>query len=79
MNRRNLIKMLSISTLLSVSVSLAFPMSALASETKTMVTVVKEAGVPWFNILNQGLKEGGEKIILKPLWWGPRVPILRSR
>ncbi|CRH31827.1 substrate-binding domain-containing protein [Pantoea ananatis] len=71
MNRRNIIKLLSISTLLSVSVSLAFPMSALASETKTMVTVVKEAGVPWFNILNQGLKEGGEKNNLKTSMVGP--------
>lgn len=71
MKRRNLIKLISLSTLFSFSVGFTLPTLALAAETQTMVTVVKEAGVPWFNILNQGLKEGGEKYHLKTSMVGP--------
>lgn len=41
---------------------------------KTMVTVVKEAGVPWFNILNQGLNEAGTKFNIKSTMTGPAKP-----
>ena len=44
---------------------------ATAAEPKTMAVVVKEAGVPWFNILNQGLEEGGKQFNLKTSMTGP--------
>jgi simple sugar transport system substrate-binding protein len=39
-----------------------------------MVVVVKEAGVPWFNILNQGLEDGGKRFALKTSMTGPATP-----
>ena len=36
-----------------------------------MVTVVKEAGVPWFNILNQGLEEAGKAFNIATSMTGP--------
>ena len=71
MNRRNLLKLLSISALISGIVGTVAPGVASAAEPKTMVTVVKEAGVPWFNILNQGLEEGGKAFNLKTSMTGP--------
>ncbi len=71
MNRRNLLKLLSISALISTVVSVGYSAAASAAEPKTMVTVVKEAGVPWFNILNQGLEEGGKQFNLKTSMTGP--------
>jgi len=59
--------------LLLASVAL-IPNASSAAETKTMVTVVKEAGVPWFNILNQGLTEGGKKFNLTTSMTGPAQP-----
>ena len=44
---------------------------ATAAEPRTMAVVVKEAGVPWFNILNQGLEEGGKQFNLKTSMTGP--------
>lgn len=71
MNRHNLLKLLSISALISTVVSVGYSAAASAAEPKTMVTVVKEAGVPWFNILNQGLEEGGKQFNLKTSMTGP--------
>ncbi len=71
MNRRNLLKLLSISALISSAVGIGYPTVASAAEPKVMVTVVKEAGVPWFNILNQGLEEGGKRFNLKTSMTGP--------
>ena len=45
--------------------------SKMANDAMVMVTVVKEAGVPWFNILNQGLEEGGKQFSLKTSMIGP--------
>src|SRR4051812_40910559 len=45
--------------------------SAGAAEPKTMATVVKEAGVPWFNILNQGLEEAGKAYNITTTMVGP--------
>jgi simple sugar transport system substrate-binding protein len=39
-----------------------------------MVTIVKEAGVPWFNILNQGLTDAGGKFDIKVSMTGPATP-----
>lgn len=45
--------------------------SASAAEVKTMVVVVKEAGIPWFNILNQGLEEGAKEFNIQTSMVGP--------
>ena len=45
--------------------------SAWAAAPKTMATVVKEAGVPWFNILNQGLEEAGKAFNITTTMVGP--------
>ena len=45
--------------------------SARAAAPKTMATVVKEAGVPWFNILNQGLEEAGKEYGIATTMVGP--------
>lgn len=50
------------------------PSLARAAETRTMVTVVKEAGVPWFNILNQGLNEAAAKYSIQSSMTGPATP-----
>lgn len=71
MNRRMFITLMSISVLISTAGGIGWPGFASAAETKTMVTVVKEAGVPWFNILNQGLEEGGKQFNLKTSMVGP--------
>ena len=44
---------------------------AWAAAPKTMATVVKEAGVPWFNILNQGLEEAGKAFNITTTMVGP--------
>ena len=46
---------------------------ALAAEgaPKTMATVVKEAGVPWFNILDQGLQAAGKQFNIPSTMVGP--------
>lgn len=71
MNHRNISKKIGIPALLAVAISSIWSSGVFADEAKTMVTVVKEAGVPWFNILNQGLEEGGAKFNLKTSMVGP--------
>lgn len=71
MNRRIFVKLISLSVLMSMSAGLGWSSIAAAAETKTMVTVVKAVGVPWFNILNQGLEEGGKQFNLKTSMVGP--------
>jgi simple sugar transport system substrate-binding protein len=70
MKRPNFFKLLCASAL--VLAALGAPASA--AEPKTMVVVVKEAGVPWFNILNQGLEDGGKRFALKTSMTGPATP-----
>ena len=68
MNRRTTLKMLAglaTAELLGARPSLA------AEPPKTMATVVKEAGVPWFNILNQGLEEAGHAFNISTTMVGP--------
>lgn len=50
--------------------ALGRPRAALAAG-KQMVTVVKIAGVPWFNFLEKGLVEGGTKFGLQTSMVGP--------
>ena len=57
MNRRTTLKMMGG---LATAGLLGMRSPAGAATPKTMATVVKEAGVPWFNILNQGLEEAGK-------------------
>lgn len=71
MNRRNLLKLLSMHACILMSLGTCYSGLAAAADVKTMVTVVKEAGVPWFNILNQGLEEGGKRFNLKTSMTGP--------
>ncbi|UXN06499.1 substrate-binding domain-containing protein [Bartonella sp. HY761] len=68
MNRRTILKLLTSITLAGI---IGTSSVALASETKTMVVVVKEAGIPWFNILNQGLQEGGKEFNIHASMVGP--------
>ena len=71
MNRRILVKLMGLSVLMSMTAGIGWSGIAAAAETKTMVTVVKTVGVPWFNILNQGLEEGGKQFNLKTSMVGP--------
>ncbi len=72
MHRREHLSLLG-STLLAAALWGA-PSVGVAAETKTMVTVVKEAGVPWFNLLNQGLNEAAAKFSIKSSMTGPAKP-----
>jgi simple sugar transport system substrate-binding protein len=47
------------------------PRMARADAEKNMTTVVKIQGVPWFNFLNQGLQEGGQKFGIQTSMVGP--------
>jgi len=47
------------------------PQSARAAAAKTMTTVVKIAGVPWFNYLNAGLEAGGKQFNIDVSMVGP--------
>jgi simple sugar transport system substrate-binding protein len=69
--RRLALKALGTSALLAVAGASVVPGIVFAQTQKVMVTVVKEAGVPWFNILNQGLEEGGKQFNLKTSMTGP--------
>lgn len=53
-----------------LSAALGAPHLAWAAE-KTMTTVVKIAGVPWFNFLNEGLQQGGKKFGIQTSMVGP--------
>ncbi|MBB1076586.1 substrate-binding domain-containing protein [Rhodoferax sp. 4810] len=71
MSRRLSLKVLGTSALIALAASAGWSGAAFGAEPKVMVTVVKEAGVPWFNILNQGLEEGGKRFNLKTSMTGP--------
>jgi simple sugar transport system substrate-binding protein len=68
MNRRTTLKMM---VGLATAGLLGMMSPAGAAEPKTMATVVKEAGVPWFNILNQGLEEAGKAYNITTTMVGP--------
>lgn len=68
MDRRTLLKLMGGAAALN---ALNFGASGFAAETKTMATVVKEAGVPWFNILNQGLEAAGKDFNIQSTMTGP--------
>jgi simple sugar transport system substrate-binding protein len=68
MNRRKTLKALgsaALSGVTGVGGSLAFGASA------TMVTVVKIAGIPWFNALEKGIQKGGKEFSIEASMIGP--------
>lgn len=68
MDRRITLKLLGCA---AAAAMFGFGSSAMASDAKTMTVVVKEAGVPWFNILNQGLEEAGKEFNITTSMVGP--------
>lgn len=70
MNRRNLLKLLSIATLVSAA-GVGYPTVASAAEPRPWSPWSRKRSVPWFNILNQGLEEGGKQFNLKTSMTGP--------
>lgn len=68
MDRRVSLKLLGCAAAVAM---LGFGSGAMASDAKTMAVVVKEAGVPWFNILNQGLEEAGKEFNITTTMVGP--------
>ena len=48
-----------------------FPRRSFAAAQKVMVTVVKIEGVPWFNFVQKGLTEGGQKFDINSTMVGP--------
>ena len=55
MNRRELLALMGSTTAAGL---LGLPGSSLAQGQKEMVTVVKIAGIPWFNAVEKGIKYG---------------------
>ncbi|HEX3983528.1 MAG TPA: substrate-binding domain-containing protein [Acidisoma sp.] len=55
----------------AVAAAAGFPGRGFADTEKVMTTVVKIQGVPWFNFLQEGLVEGGEKFHIKTSMVGP--------
>ncbi len=70
MKRRDAFKLLGASAVGAMSLSAIGPTSALAAE-KTMVTVVKITGIPWFNLVQKGLLRGGKQFGLDVSMVGP--------
>ncbi len=67
MDRRTTLKLLGgLAVAAPIRVTQAF-----AAAPKTMATVVKTAGVPWFNILNQGLEAAGKQFNIQTTMVGP--------
>jgi simple sugar transport system substrate-binding protein len=68
MNRRNTLKLIAATALAG-----AFGMSglAIAQDSKKMVTVVKIAGIPWFNALENGIEKGAEDFKINASMVGP--------
>ena len=67
MNRRETIKLIG-----ATAVAAALPgLSALADTPKTMTVVVKIAGIPWFNALEQGIKKASKDLSIDANMVGP--------
>jgi simple sugar transport system substrate-binding protein len=67
MNRRVLLNLFGATALAGLS---TLPVVAFAQE-KTMVTVVKIAGIPWFNALEKGVQKGGKDFSINATMVGP--------
>lgn len=66
MNRRETIHLLG-----ATAFTAMLPGVAAAATGKTMVTVVKIAGIPWFNALEQGIKKGAKDFSVDATMVGP--------
>ena len=68
MNRRETLKLMGGMAAAGMAGLPAWP--ALAAD-KTMVTVVKIAGIPWFNALESGVKKAGSEFHIDASMTGP--------
>ena len=68
MDRRQTIKMLGGAAAIAGT---GFPRFAFAQAQKEMVTVVKIAGIPWFNALEKGVVKGGSDFKINASMVGP--------
>ncbi|MHB2166752.1 substrate-binding domain-containing protein [Alsobacter sp. R-9] len=68
MNRREVLSLLGGTAAAGV---VGLPSLASAQAGKTMVTVVKIAGIPWFNALEKGVQKGGKEFGIQATMVGP--------
>ena len=66
MNRRELLSLMGVT-----AAGLGLPRLAAAQAQKEMVTVVKIAGIPWFNALEKGIQKGGKDFGINASMVGP--------
>ena len=66
MQRRDTLKLLA-----ATAAAAALPGAATAAAEATMATVVKITGIPWFNLVNQGLMRGGKQFGIDVSMVGP--------
>ena len=71
MNRRKTLKLFGAAGVAAVFGVAAIPEPSLAQDQKKMVTVVKIAGIPWFNALENGVKKAGEDFGIDASTTGP--------
>jgi simple sugar transport system substrate-binding protein len=67
MNRRDTLRLIGAA---GAAGAFGLPMQARAAQ-KTMVTVVKITGIPWFNLVNKGLMRGGKQFGVNVQMVGP--------
>src|SRR5690349_1185606 len=66
MNRRELLSLMGVT-----AAGLSIPGLAAAQAQKEMVTVVKIAGIPWFNAVEKGIQKGGKDFGVNASMVGP--------
>jgi len=74
MKRRNLLQLIAGGAAASILNLGALSSQGVAQTRKSMGVVVKTAGVPWFNLLNQGLEEAGRDFNIETTMLGPTQP-----
>ena len=68
LDRRKTLQLLGASAAAGIA---GLPARALAATEKTMVTVVKIAGIPWFNAVEKGIQKGGKEFGINATMVGP--------
>ena len=68
MKRRDTVKWLAAASALGVA---GWPLGARAAPDPQMVTVAKIIGIPWFNLVSEGITEGGKKFDIDATMIGP--------
>jgi simple sugar transport system substrate-binding protein len=71
MKRRKTLKLFGAATVAAIIGVAAIPELSFAQDQKKMVTVVKIAGIPWFNALEHGMKKAGEDFGIDASTVGP--------